>query len=292
MPHIDEVCAFKRVSVIVTPSNDKLIEWRLHSKYRYRSNCPEIYIEVARTGGEWCRLNPDVPLSNTCMFIDSTKYRCNKQNDISYRVVMIDGAFEVTSHPEPIMGLWNRRDIAIARDIIRKEYLRFRYVASDGFLLKVREHGEPCETCMDFDTETPIKSSCPECFGTKFKKGYYNAVEFPVDLSGTTSQRDVQLPLGTTDNKQRLGRAIAYPRLDPYDVWVDAVRNKRYIIRKVTTAAELKGKPLIYQAEFHELPASAVEFCVPLEQFEGTSSTSACLVTPGGWRTGISLIEL
>ena len=296
MPHRNEVCAFHRVTVIVTPSNDKLIEWRLHDKFRYRTSCPLIYIEVARTGGEWCRLNPNEPLQDTCMYIDPTHYRLNKKNDISYRVVLQDGAREVVSHPEPIMGCWSKEDILIARDIVRKEYLRMRYVASDGFLLKVREYGEPCPSCLDFDTETPVKSQCPDCFGTGIEKGYYNAVEFPMDLSGTTSTADVQLPIGFVDNKQRLARCVAFPRLDTYDIWVDAKRNKRYVIRKVTNAAEIRGKPLIYQAQLDELDASSIVFCVPLEQYTSSSSTSSgCCDGPvkdGGWRTGITMQKL
>jgi hypothetical protein len=287
--------AFERVIVTVLPNNQTIIEWMLHPKFTFGTSLPMFYVEYARAGGEWCRLNPDDPVVNLCVYIDSNEYRCNLSNDVYYRVVATDGVTEYNSKPQATLGSLNSRDYRIAREVIRKEYLRLKkYVGAKGYLLKRRNHGVPCQApgCLDHDLEVPVTSNCPNCFGTGFENGYYNALVFWIDLSGTNSVKDVQLPLGTIDDKQRTGRCVAYPRVDTYDVWVEGDTNKRFNIRQVQTAVEMRGKPLVYMLELREIPAGSVEYTIPLEQDvpplpEGESSVPDKISTEG-WRKGIT----
>lgn len=289
---------FKKVEVYVTPQGNAIIQWWLDRCFPMASAMPVFYVEIARAGGEWERLNPNDAVVNTCVYVDRNKYRCGKDSDIFYRVVAFDGVNEFFSAPEATLGVWNRHDLLIVRDVVRKEYLVLKqYNGAGGYLLKRRNYGVPCPNpnCLDHDLEVPTSGSCPVCFGTGFQNGYYNALTFYIDLGAFASSKDVTIPIGTLDPQTRLGRCVAYPRVDEYDIWVDADKNKRYVIREVERLVELKGKPLVYKLKLNELAASSPEYKVPLEQDvpvpPGQSSSSPDLPTQGGWRQGISYVQ-
>ena len=289
---------FKQVEVFITPASETIIQWWLDRCFPMNSAQPVFYIEVARAGGEWSRLNPDEPVTNYCVYVDRVKYRCGKDNDIFYRVIASDGVNEFASTPEATLGVWNRHDLLIARDVVRKEYLLLKqYNGTLGYLLKRRNYGVPCSNpnCLDPDLLIPVSDSCPECFGTGFQNGYFNALAYYIDLGAFASSKDVAIPIGTIDSRTRLGRCVAYPRVDEYDIWVDGDKNKRYVIREVERLVEIKGKPLVYKLKLNELSVSAAEYRIPLDQPVpvpvGESSGSPELPTQGGWQQGISYVE-
>ena len=279
------IFAFDSVEVSITPNNTKLIEWRLNPHFEVAQAAhAHFFVEVSRAAGEWTRLN-ETPVEDICIYVDTARYRCNLDNDIFYRVILDDGTDEYTSEPAATLGVWNLHDLLIARDLVRKEYLALKkYNGIEGYLLKRREHGVKCPDCRDWDIDLPTNSHCETCFGTGLTNGFYNAIPFYVNLGGVTSTKDVNEPFGTMDLKPRTGRCVAYPRLGTYDLWADN-KNKRYLVRKVVTEIEIKGRPLVYTAIFHELSASRVEYSVPLEQSPPGSSTQ------GGWRSGISYMQ-
>jgi hypothetical protein len=221
-----------------------------------------------------------------------TRYRWNLDNDIYYRVILDDGQ-EHASKPEATLGVINAHNYKIMRDVIRKEYLRLKkYVGSLGFLLKRRNGGILCPVCLDHDTGDVIVSQCSQCFGTKYVKGYYNAYPFFIDMSGVSSSRDVNPPFAVTDNKNRTIRAVSYPRLDTYDIWVDGDKNKRYLAREVQTAVEMSGKALVYVAQFREIPPTDIAYKIPLEQpITAEELAAEPTLTDGGWRTGLARID-
>lgn len=284
---------FKRVRVYVTSNDTKVIEWRLDPCFLLPGDTIMFYVETARSGGEWTRLNPDDPITNDCVYVDTTQGRCNYDNDIYYRIALFDGVKDLFSQPEPIMGVWNHHDWLIARDIVRREYLRLRkFVGAAGWLLKRRSYGVKCPRCLDFDTQQPSVTNCALCFGTGYERGYFDGIPFWVDFSVVESGKDVQMPIGTTDNTIRAARCVAYPMLDTYDMWVDGDKNKRYIIRKLKTVAEVRARPLVYTAEFHEIPGGRVEYDVPIDQpVPVTPGSSETPPTKGGWTEGIGYIQ-
>lgn len=290
---------FERVEVYVTPANEKIIQWWLDRCFPMDSAVPVFFIEVSRAAGEWERLNPDAPVADHCVYVDRTNYRCGKDNDVFYRVVAFDGTTEFVSQPEAMLGVWNKHDFLISRDVVRQEYLMLRkFTGTLGYLLKRRTHGVPCQNpaCLDHDLKIPTTTACPNCYGTGFQNGYYNGLPYYIDLSAFSSNKDVTQPIGTTDNRSRLGRAVAYPRVDEYDIWVDADKNKRYVIRgEVERLVEIKGKPLVYKLKLNEISVSNVVYRIPLEQNvpvpEGESSGSPDLPKQGGWQRGISYVE-
>jgi hypothetical protein len=286
---------FHRVFVTVAPDNSKLIEWQLDDSFKPATSTFRFYVEVSRAAGEWTRLNPTAPVIDDCLFVDPTRYRYNLTNDVFYRVVLDDGGpEELVSKPEGTMGVLSRHNFLIMRDIIRKEYLRLQKFGGElGWLLKRRKSGALCPTCRDHDTGTVVTSQCTTCFGTRYVKGYYNAYPFFTELGGTASGEDVTMPAATNNQKARQVRAVAYPRMDTYDIWVDGDKNKRYFVRKVEDAASMGGKPLIYVAQFREIPTTDISYQVPLEQpITEEELENEPTLKDGGWRTGLSRVHI
>lgn len=288
------IFTFDRIFVTAAPNGAKVIEWRLNRCFPIPVGVPEFYVEFARSAGEWERLNPDMPEVNSCVYVDPVKRRCGYDNNVFYRVVMDINGVEYNSKPEPTLGVWNRHDWLHAREVVRKEYLRLKkYVGTAGYLLRKREHGAPCTDCRDFDTEESVSTKCPNCYGTGIIGGYYDGIPYYMDLSGTSSQRDVQSPFGEIDNRRRSARGVAYPMVTTYDLWIDGDKNKRYVIRQVETSVEIKGRPLVYNFELRELPANAIEYDVPLEQ-DLSEEIGIAPTDPesAGWRRDIDFIEV
>ena len=285
------VPVFDTVTVTVGPEGSKLVEWRLNP-YAYRTGAAlQFYVETARPGGEWTRLNPDEPLTDVCYYTDTTRYRWGVANDFYYRVVAVDGTTEHASQPASAMGALSRHDRLIAKEILRQEYVRMRAGAGiAGYLLLRREHGDACPECLDFDTEDPVNSLCSYCYGTGVRYGYYNAY-YPYYVSrmqGPRSAKDVKEPHATEDIKGWTARALAYPRLEPYSVWVEGTTNRRFIIRTVAVAAAVGSTPLVYTLGMLQEATTSIVYQVPMEQTtpDGPEEDEA-----NGWRIGISDLE-
>lgn len=296
----NKIFVFHRVIVSVTPGAAQIITWELNPLFRPKGPFLIYYIEFAHALGEWTRLNPDDALVNECTYVDDNKRRCGLNNDEYYRIIAFDGIQEYASKPEPTLGVWNRHDWLIARDVIRKEYLRLRkFVGAQGWLLKRRKGGIPCE-CNDWDTGEPVNSFCDACFGTGIQGGYYNAIPFWLDIDAGPKAGDVSIPTGVVDNRSTTARAVAYPRLDTYDIWIDGDMNKRYVIRKVDSPVDFRGKPVIYNLLLNQIPASGIEYSIPLEQsledIFGPAPSPDCVINPNlstsGWRQGLGEQEL
>ena len=291
------IFAFSEVSVYVTPEDSKIVEWRLDRQFKF-SNWPlQFFIEWAWPAGDWTRLNPEDPLTNTCFYVDNHKYRCSASDDIYYRVVAYDGVQEYASRPAHTLGQLNRHTWLLARDILRKEYLRLqKFIGTFGYLLRRREHGERCPVCTEFDIEDPVTSQCPVCYGTGIVYGYYNAYPYWIDLSGTIDRKDVEEPFGVVDNQVRQGRGVAYPRIHAWDLWVHGSANVRFIVRSCTIGADLQGVPLIYTPiELRAIPPTGIEYSIPMERGPDSSSSSGSSTIAEvvqGWRRGIAFEEV
>jgi len=297
MPQVKpaRIFTFTDVQVYITPENEKIIQWWLNPYFKFESSVVGFHVEYARSGGEWCRIT-DTMITNVCLYLDEDSYRCGMDNDVWYRIIAVDAnGVEYVSRPAHTLGEMNRHDWLVARDILRKEYLRLhRYVGTFGYLLKKREHGTKCSECADYDMEEPI-GLCTNCFGTGFKYGYYNAIGFFLDLSGVSSSRDVKEPFGIEDTRIRNARAVAFPWVGTYDIWVHGSANRRYVLRKVVTATEIRSVPLVYfPIELRLLEASNIAYQIPMTQELELPDAGMPCANPqqGGWRRGIDFDEV
>ena len=263
-----DIFPFKDVTVSVAPDKSKIIQWNIDHRFRFDNDVVGFHVDISR-GGEWFRLT-ETPVVDMCLYVDQDRYRCGLRNDIFYRVVAVDTLdVEYKSKPVNIFHCW--KDSAqwrIARDILRKEYLRLQKLptGTEGYLLKARQHGPKCTECLDHDLQESIVECCGNCFGTGFKGGYYDAIPFWLDLSGTSSQENKTSTFGVVNNKKRIARAVAYPLVSEYDIWVATKTNQRFIINKVESTGETLIIPLIYRLTISELVQSDEAYNIPAHQ--------------------------
>ena len=92
------------------------------------------------------------------------------------------------------------------------------------------------------------------------------------------------MPFTTEDVLVKQVRHIAYPVVNPYDMWVEENTNRRFLFRQVKVASAVREVPLIYISAMQELPPTRIHFDVPVV---GDADGDA----PESWRSGISFVS-
>jgi hypothetical protein len=59
-------------------------------------------------------------------------------------------------------------------------------------------------------------------------------------------------------------RMVAYPHISTYDIFVHESSGQRFVIREVTTVAEIRGIPLVLMAEFRLAPITDMVYNIPI----------------------------
>jgi len=186
-----------------------------------------------------------------------------------YRIVLTTAEGTYTSFPQQANGRWDKRDWLIARDIMRKEQLLMRkFTGWDGVLLKRKIWGETCPECTDWDTQEVNEGKCTTCYGTGKVGGYWSGYNtWAYEMQAGPTQRNKTWPDDATyihEDQTLQMRMSAYPHLATYDVFVEKDSGRRYVIRNIAVAAEIRGMPLINIAEFRLAPTTDIIYDVPI----------------------------
>jgi hypothetical protein len=174
-----------------------------------------------------------------------------------YRLTLTTPKDVYTSTPVNCFGELAERDWNIAREIVRKEQLRHKYVSVSGYLIKPYRFGRPCTRCRDPLTGEVLDSNCPICSGTGFEVGYHPALPLQCwDVEPYTIEEDQDVnALGTTRSKHMTkARVVGFPTLNTNDIWVNGTSDERWIIHSIKIAAAVRGVPLIYDVEMGLVP--------------------------------------
>ena len=228
-------------------------------------------LQVGKSGDEDADDWTDVglPVENSCYSIDSEKRAYSKTQNTHYRVKMTTPVAVYYSQPAAKSGILNVRDWRLAKEIVRKEKLRFRYTSQDGYLLKRRTNGQDCTKCLDLQTNEVTDPYCQECWGTGKQCGYYYPMAcIWADLSPRTRRLhiDDQARRGTVKDIVVTGRMLMLPLIDEQDVWVSRKTDDRYYIHSIQDVAEIRGVPLIANIEMRPAPFTDVIYEIPIPQ--------------------------
>lgn len=190
-----------------------------------------------------------------------------------YRVLLDTPQGSYASRPVNVFGRLDFQNWLIAREIVRREELRHsKQVSPRGFLLKRKRRGEVPDP-EDVSAATTywlggdiINASNPDNLGTKFEGGYYLPVPFWVDFTVAQNNERVDdaTTRGSTDDKFRMGRCLAFPYPARDDVWVSADSDERYYFQNTTHAASQRNVPIVLQCEMKIAPASDPIYSVPV----------------------------
>lgn len=203
-----------------------------------------------------------LPVTDQYTATDGQQRVWGKTNWTHYRVVLTAGGQSYESTPVHGMGALSVRDWRLAREIARKERLKFRLDSQDGFLLKRRITGVRCRNCTDFQTNEIRQPDCPVCLGTGYECGYYYPLGC-VWAAFRPGQKHMELDgdkggqRGTIDDRVYTARMLLVDLLGEEDVWVNATSDERYFVHKITVTGEWRGVPIVGDVELRPVAYSS-----------------------------------
>jgi len=186
---------------------------------------------------------------------------------IFYRIKLVDGKGVVYySQAQEIKAYWSRYDWTLAKEITRKErFLMQTRTGVKGWLLKRKYFGDPCPLCLDPVTGQVIDPNCTDCFGTGIVGGYYEPYTFWLTMNGSQKTKKLTPDQGTTATNLEVVRALAYPSVEPNDVWVHGYTNTRYFIEPdIKVLARHRGIDLVMEYTLLEVPTKHPVYLVPI----------------------------
>lgn len=226
---------------------------------------------------DWVDVGPSA--SDTVYLEDPDQHDFGKRLLTYYRVIILTGRGRYASAPVSSHGILTERDWINARDILRREQLRGRFVWRDGYILKRLRYGVRCTRCLDQSTGVILDSSCPECYGTGFKSGYNQPFKFCLELDPEAiveTRNGTEPPSAARETAVRT-RGQGLPALSLNDVWVDAHSDQRWYVQSSENGAEIRGVPLISKLTITLAPFTDVIYHVPIDN----SSADAAAELPG-----------
>ena len=289
---------FKRVQVHCQPLGGTLIAWDLWPGMATKSNL-HFYVDFGRSGtDEWETLNT-LPIVNDCLFMDPLQRHWDELADFYYRIrlVLPDEIDPSTGEPRVYLatpkqanGVWCKKDWLLARWIARKEYLYQRKAVnktSTGFILKRRRWGQINAQTTDWDTEVVQYSNSEVDYGTGFIGGYFPARDFTVSLVDDQWPREFKVDpsISIRNNIVRHGRAVAYPYVDTFDIYVRRDTGERWFVQKINTVGEVGGVPVVVLLQLGLAPVTDIIYKVPLEGRSSSSSPSGSSGSSGSETT-------
>ena len=195
----------------------------------------------------------------SCIYVDTERLPWNKSRDVYYKMrvftenghedtpVVAAGRFHDKTYTPAINGLKSALEIEIKEN------------GRNGYLLKARHWGRRCSRCADYGTGRPINDHCPECFGTGYKDGYYEAMSLPI-IDSAPQRQQGRSAEDYIESEALSARCLANPVILRGDIWVSTNTNDRYLIDQVSTTSLYKGIPVVYTMVLKKLPQSDVIF--------------------------------
>ena len=208
------------------------IQWQLDSSFRDIGPF-DFNVEVTETP-DFSELLYTLPAGENFYVVDAQKLRQGIPLHFYYRVKLETGSHHV--YTSPGIGHWandaTRHIFLTAREITRKEFVRYRYTGQTGWALKRRNYGVQDPAQLDPITGVPLTDQSTD-MGTGFAGGYYPPLKVTYSKeSDTHSSQLSESGFGTTAEQTQKHRYAGFPVLAPNDVLVTTA-NERFRYAKV-----------------------------------------------------------
>lgn len=218
-------------------------------------------------------MNIGLPVTNTYLLVDPgaiERRSIGGDIDFAYRIQLTTSKGVYYSDVINFTGTLDFRNWRIARDIMRKEVLRFdRFTAVPGWLLKKRRSGALCPRCADPILQSAADSRCPVCWGTNRNGGYYAAIRsfMDVEVSRDEEYVDPQAAVATIRNDMASNcRMLGDPMPDNEDVFVDMKGGRRFTLRNVVQASMIANYCIVATVEAHPIPPADIIYDFPVPE--------------------------
>lgn len=192
-------------------------------------------VEVSESP-DFKELTYTIPSTNSFSAIDNLKVRQGESVDFYYRVKLETGSPK--TYYSSTITHWakgEKRSLFLkAKEIVRREFVRYRYTGQLGWLLKRKNYGEKDPANLDPITGVPLTNDGPD-FGTGFTGGYYSPLR--VTYSRESIEAGSQLHeqgFGTATQEAQRHRYVGFPNIEPNDILVTDT-NQRYRYDRVNS---------------------------------------------------------
>lgn len=234
----------------------------------------EFQLQVGQTANpdanDW--ENVGLPVVDQYLAYDDEQRVWGKTNWTHYRLKLTTAAGGTHySLPTGGMGILDRRSWRLVRDMIRQRLVAYRYGPGGqaGYLLKRRVTGEPCSLCTDHMTKEVRNPSCPNCYGTGFKCGYFYPIECvwaELNPRGYRTELDGGQARGTVNDVIVKADMVGSQMLGEDDVWIAAKTDDRYFVHRIDHVSEVRGVPVAMAVELRLIPFSHVVYTIEIPQ--------------------------
>lgn len=206
---------------------ERAFQWKIDPIFRDVG--PFTFVVEASETPDFSVINYTIAAGSNFYVIDATHLRQSDMVNFYYRAVLTtrsrhtyySAAVIYFAKGEKKM-LWQK-----AREIVRKEYVRYRFTGHKGWLLKRKNYGEQDATQLDPITGVPLTSTDTD-IGTGYVGGYYSPLLVTYSREGVKRGAELnQEGFGVNVQETQQHRFIGFPLLEPYDVLVTD-SNARY----------------------------------------------------------------
>lgn len=258
---------FERVAVQRLAGPGTTVAWSAARGWRAPAGPVLATLEVSAggPGGPWRPADPDADPADTPVLVDPARNRHGP--DPHYRVRLSWPGGGGVSDPVPADGGLRRPAWLYARQVAARLALTLsKGGGSPGYLYKRRHAGEPCRVCLDPAVGAATRVSCPDCYGTGWRCGYFPPVGC-VWLGLSTGPRGVRSdPAGAeppADDRRAVGKCVLASRPAAGDVWAHAVTDERYEVIRVTPTLSSEGVPVLGDLTLAYLPPVSPLYRLP-----------------------------
>lgn len=272
---------FEQLIIYNQASGQAYVTWRIHHSMHDKG--PYDYkLQVARTPNandpEWedvTGFQQDVAYLN-----DPGTPVYGHYLDKYYRVILKTGENTYKSPAYGIFGQLRPREWEIAKDIRRRERLRYGYTAVPVTVYKLKRYGEPCPHCVSSQSEGSSNSKCPYCYGTGFLGGYHTGFGMQMMDISPSQLREIHysddVATFNTSQDAYQARAAGIPELSEGDIIVDESTDQRFKVSTSPVIAQIRRVPLVRQVDMTLLPFSDIAYSISDDRprdSEGCGST-------------------
>jgi hypothetical protein len=219
-----------------------------------------------KESGDW--QDVEKPVKNKCLIALKEGYPPHGEKTY-YRVKLKTPKNTYFSDPVSRGGILSQRDWRMAREIMRRESVHFKYNGSDGYLLKRRWGGQDCPRCLEPQTDMSLEPDCPVCYGTGKMCGYYSPIDcfrLRLDTAPVSSKMSENSVEGVVKDVIKSGTAILVPSVETLDVWVNKYTDDRYVVvGQASPSVAVRDVPIIGKITLKLLPDDHAVYGIPIQ---------------------------
>jgi hypothetical protein len=194
------------------------------------------------------------------------------QGDAHFRLLVLDAADDETvrasSNPIDARYQMRRRDWLFYREMLRRERLHMEKLTGlPGWLLRRIVNGPRCAECVNEITGEAMSSECPECFGTGFDGGYYDAFPLWASWDDAPPGGDATGREGSGPRELHPATAVipAFPSAKYEDILVDRGTGMRYSVDRSESIA-FRSAPVKQKLTLSRLQPAHPAYGVPIPE--------------------------